>query len=153
MRKFLAILAALSLGACASPQLAPRFTPTNLAPVEQSQKEVETHAKKARAISKDIQQDCPQAQALIDQLNAEIDGLLQANAQGQGALAQAKTEIKAQTDKANNLATAYDKQGVTIKAKDEAIHRRNKILAMLFVLNLACLAWIFRRPLLALVAA
>jgi len=141
------------LGACASPQLAPRFEKPSLAPIRVEHQEIEKHAKKAKDVSKDIEKECPQAKALIDELNAEIDGLLQANSRAEGQIDQLDTQLTQQTEKANKLADNYDKQGVQLKAKDEAIKRRNKILAFLFIGNLACLAWIFRKPLLALVVA
>jgi chromosome segregation ATPase len=122
--------------------------------VQASATKIQQHVVSAQKTAQDLKAEIakqPQgalvlAQPYVDTLLQELDN---ANAETnvlKGTVSQLTTEITSQTAKANSLADSYDKAAAQIQREHSAIMTFVKLLSLSVIVNLACLAWIFRRP-------
>ena len=155
MRLGIIALAAVCLCSCTTTRTAPRFTQPSTQPIRQGVQNAKTHVqsakKQAQELEKVAERDCPELKLQIIDLESSLDTALSDLSTAEGARTQLDAQLQDQTTKANKLADSYDKSQLTIKAKDAAIWKRNRIILALGGLLLASVAWIFRKPLFLLI--
>lgn len=165
MRQLLTLLAALWLVGCATaPVMAPRFVQPSTAPLQAAHKAItaanaqtQAHIGKAQVIVRTLHLSLPEDQLKIDALTQELDDASNAVADSTAKAAQAEgardaldVQLRGTTALANQLAAAYDKQGLTITGLQASRHGWVKYFWMATAVAVVEGLWIFKGPLLAL---
>lgn len=163
--QLLALLSALYLVGCATaPSVAPRFVQPSTAPLQAAHKaivtantETKAHIDKAQVIVRTLHLALPEDQLKIDALSKELDMASNAvsvsnekAAQAEGARDALDVQLRGTTALANQLATAYDKQGATITGLKQSRHGWVKRFWIATAIAGLAAVWIFKKPLLML---
>lgn len=151
MKKFLPIMAAALMTACASTHTAPRFVLPDLTPVAVAHEKAENHIESARDKAKQLEADvAPALKLQVASLELDLDNALRDLSTSKGSLDQLEVQLEQQTAQANKLAASYDKASAEITALKDSRHFYVKLLIAVCGLELLSLGWIFRKPLLLL---
>jgi hypothetical protein len=155
--QFVLLCAALCLCSCAAPRTAPRFDAPSTASIKASTEKARQHVGSARKTVQIISQ-APEISAnpvlelKVQSLGIDLDNALSALDTTEGARQQLDTQVKTQTDKANALARDYDKASLTIISLKESRHRWVTFFTGSLLVNVAAIGWIFRKPIMLLIA-
>jgi Skp family chaperone for outer membrane proteins len=124
LSRLAAALAVALFCSCASTRPAPRFDVPSTAPIQQAHQQIAKHLDSAKEHTKQIESECPQAKANIAALSADLDGAYSELQTSEGARLQLDTQLKQQTDKANQVAAQLD----TVRPeRDAAVAKYHKL--------------------------
>ncbi len=147
MRPFLILPLFLLVGCASAPHVAPRFDKPSTVPIRQAQRAASDHVAKAKDITRTLTIRVPEDQVKVDALTKELDETQAALQQVEGARAALDTQLEAQTNRANQLATDYDKSSAQITSLHESRHHWVKLFWYAFGALTLALVWIFKKPL------
>jgi chromosome segregation ATPase len=147
---------------CAATKSAPRFSQPSTTAIRsgltEAKKSVTTAKEKVKAIEKIAEKPeiTPDDRAVlklqIASLGTDLDNALTALDTSEGARQQLDTQLKTETDKANALARDYDQASLTITSLKTSRHRWVKFFIISLTVNIAAIGWIFRKPIMLLLA-
>lgn len=143
-------LSVLLSGCAGAPRTAPRFVAASTQPIARATAVAKTHVEHARVILKEIQVESPQSRAQINAVSKDLDGALSELNTSEGARIQLQTQLEQQVTQANQMAADCDKKTVENLQLKESRHGWVKWFWYSAALNIAALAWIFRKPLMGL---
>lgn len=149
-------LAVICLCACSTTRTAPRFTQPSTqriaTGVTSARKSVQAANQKAQAIQQVAEKDCPELKLQITSLESNLVDALSSLSETEGARTQLESQIKTQTDAANQLVDRYNKSEATMASIKASRHRW--VTYFLYSSGLLALSvlWILRKPLFLLIA-
>lgn len=151
MKWSITLLFALLLCSCATSQhIAPRFDQPTTAVIADANKKAVQHIQQATQQATQIEKQFPLAAPMVFALSRSLDDARNELGVSEGARIQLQSQLKTQTDKANDLARNYDNSALSITALKTSRHRWVNYFWMSTGLLTAALVWIFRKPLLLL---
>lgn len=153
MKNFLLALAAMALCACSTvPRVAPRFDRPSTQPIQKAHKAAIGHVQSAQQKLDTLEKSHEELKLQIDSIKVDLSNALTDLNTSEGARLALDDQLEVQTTKANHLADDYDTASAALTSMKASRHRWVTYFWYSSGLLALALLWVFRKPLLLLIA-